>query len=145
MSRIDDPADLARVSHRLVELRESHRDLDAAIARLQADANADDGKSTVELVCGLATGLPACNPAPTLPSHTKGYVRVKLKTLDAKSNTDSITFSFGRVLGMSGATVRQQTTYAWGPPAGSSVASWKMDSIRCQRAAFIMSDATLSR
>jgi hypothetical protein len=42
LSRIDDPADLARVSHRLVELRESHRDLDAAIARLQADANADE-------------------------------------------------------------------------------------------------------
>ena len=42
MSRIDDPADLARVSHRLVELRESHRDLDAAIGRLQADPDADE-------------------------------------------------------------------------------------------------------
>lgn len=42
MSRIDDPADLARLSHRLVELREAHRDLDAAIARLQGDAEADE-------------------------------------------------------------------------------------------------------
>ena len=42
MSRIDDPADLARLSHRLVELREAHRDLDAAIARLQGDAGADE-------------------------------------------------------------------------------------------------------
>ena len=42
MSRIDDPANLARLSHRLVELRESHRDLDAAIAKLQADIEADE-------------------------------------------------------------------------------------------------------
>jgi hypothetical protein len=42
VSRIDDPADLANVSHRLVELREAHRDLDAAIVRLQADADADE-------------------------------------------------------------------------------------------------------
>ena len=42
MSRIDDPADLARLSHRLVELRESHRDLDAAIAKLQGDTDADE-------------------------------------------------------------------------------------------------------
>jgi hypothetical protein len=42
VSRIDDPADLARLSHRLVELRESHRDLDAAIAKLQGDTDADD-------------------------------------------------------------------------------------------------------
>jgi hypothetical protein len=42
VSRIDDPADLARVSHRLVELRESHRDLDAAIRRLQDDPDADE-------------------------------------------------------------------------------------------------------
>ena len=42
MSRIDDPADLARLSHRLVGAREAHRDLDAAITRLQGDANADE-------------------------------------------------------------------------------------------------------
>lgn len=42
VSRIDDPADIARVSHRLVELRESHRDLDAAIGRLQEDPDADE-------------------------------------------------------------------------------------------------------
>lgn len=37
-----DPAELARVSQRLVELRTEHRDLDAAIDRLQADIQADE-------------------------------------------------------------------------------------------------------
>lgn len=37
-----DPAELARVSQRLIELRIEHRDLDAAIARLQVDIQADE-------------------------------------------------------------------------------------------------------
>jgi hypothetical protein len=37
-----DPAELARISQHLVELKQEHRDLDAAIARLQADIDADE-------------------------------------------------------------------------------------------------------
>lgn len=37
-----DPAELARVSQRLIELRTEHRDLDSAIARLQDDIKADE-------------------------------------------------------------------------------------------------------
>jgi hypothetical protein len=37
-----DASELARVTQRLVELRVEHRDLDAAIARLQADIEADE-------------------------------------------------------------------------------------------------------
>lgn len=37
-----DPAEHARIAQRLVELRLEHRDLDAAIARLQADIQADE-------------------------------------------------------------------------------------------------------
>lgn len=37
-----DPAELSRIAQRLVELRLEHRDLDAAIARLQADIEADE-------------------------------------------------------------------------------------------------------
>ena len=37
-----DPAELSRIAQRLVELRLEHRDLDAAIARLQADIQADE-------------------------------------------------------------------------------------------------------
>jgi hypothetical protein len=37
-----DPAELARTAERLAELRLEHRDLDAAIARLQLDIQADE-------------------------------------------------------------------------------------------------------
>ena len=40
--RPPDANEQARLSRRLVELRQEHRDLDAAIARLQLDALADD-------------------------------------------------------------------------------------------------------
>lgn len=36
-----DPAEQSRIAQRLVELRLEHRDLDAAIARLQADLGLD--------------------------------------------------------------------------------------------------------
>ena len=38
----NDPAEQSRTARRLVELRLEHRDLDAAIARLQSDAQADE-------------------------------------------------------------------------------------------------------
>lgn len=37
-----DPAEQSRMRQRLVELRTEHRDLDAAIARLQADLQSDE-------------------------------------------------------------------------------------------------------
>lgn len=37
-----DPAEQSRITRRLVELRLEHRDLDTAIARLQADIAADE-------------------------------------------------------------------------------------------------------
>lgn len=37
-----DPAELSRISRRVVELKLEHRDLDVAIARLQADMQADE-------------------------------------------------------------------------------------------------------
>jgi hypothetical protein len=37
-----DPAELSRIARRVSELRLEHRDLDLAIARLQADAEADE-------------------------------------------------------------------------------------------------------
>lgn len=40
--RPPDANEQARLSRRLVELRQEHRDLDVAIARLQLDALADD-------------------------------------------------------------------------------------------------------
>jgi hypothetical protein len=37
-----DPLELARIAQRLAQLRLEHRDLDSAIARLQADIDADE-------------------------------------------------------------------------------------------------------
>lgn len=42
MTQTQDPGELARMARRLTELRMQHRDLDVAIARLQADIEADE-------------------------------------------------------------------------------------------------------
>ena len=42
MSQSTDPAELARISHRLAELRMEHRDLDVAIERLHENIAADE-------------------------------------------------------------------------------------------------------
>ena len=42
MNQPTDPAELSRIARRVVELRQAHRDLDVAIARLQADIQADE-------------------------------------------------------------------------------------------------------
>ena len=42
MTDISDPSELNRIAQRVAELRLEHRDLDVAIARLQADRDADE-------------------------------------------------------------------------------------------------------
>jgi hypothetical protein len=42
MNHPRDPAEISRLSRRVVELRMEHRDLDGAIERLQADIQADE-------------------------------------------------------------------------------------------------------
>ena len=42
MTDITDPTELTRIAQRVVELKLEHRDLDEAIARLQADIQADE-------------------------------------------------------------------------------------------------------
>ncbi len=42
MTQSTDPTELARIAQRLVELKQEHRDLDVAIARLQGDIEADE-------------------------------------------------------------------------------------------------------
>ena len=42
MNQPTDPAELSRIAQRIAALRQEHRDLDAAIARLQADIEADE-------------------------------------------------------------------------------------------------------
>lgn len=42
MTDITDPTELTRIAQRVIELKLEHRDLDEAIARLQADIEADE-------------------------------------------------------------------------------------------------------
>ena len=42
MNQPTDPAELSRMARRVVDLRQQHRDMDEAIARLQADIQADE-------------------------------------------------------------------------------------------------------
>jgi hypothetical protein len=42
MSQPHDPAELSRLTRRMVELRQEHRDLDTVIERLAADIQADE-------------------------------------------------------------------------------------------------------
>ena len=42
MNQPTDPAELSRIAQRVVELKQEHRDLDIAIAKLQADIQADE-------------------------------------------------------------------------------------------------------
>ena len=42
MNQPTDPAELSRIALRVVELKQEHRDLDVAIANLQADIQADE-------------------------------------------------------------------------------------------------------
>ena len=42
MNQPTDPAELSRIAQRIAALRQEHRELDAAIARLQADIEADE-------------------------------------------------------------------------------------------------------
>ncbi len=42
MNQPTDPAELSRIARRVVELKQEHRDLDTAIAGLQADLQADE-------------------------------------------------------------------------------------------------------
>lgn len=42
MTDITDPIELTRIAQRVIALKLEHRDLDAAIAKLQADVEADE-------------------------------------------------------------------------------------------------------
>ena len=42
MTQANDPGELARIAQRVIELKLEHRDLDAAIVRLQADQESDE-------------------------------------------------------------------------------------------------------
>ncbi|MGH9165358.1 MAG: pilus assembly protein TadG-related protein [Acidimicrobiales bacterium] len=85
-----------------------------------ADANANDGQSNIDQICGVGPGLTACAaPAPTVPAGVNGYVRVTTATRETSSGTNQITYGLARVLtSQTGQTVKASTVVAWGAPGG---------------------------
>ncbi len=79
-----------------------------------ANANSDDGVSTVNEVCGTSP-LVACTAPPAVPAGA-GYVRVQTETLST-GGSNQVPFSFAKIMGFTGATVTRRTTVAWGGPA----------------------------
>jgi hypothetical protein len=85
-----------------------------ATAQRYTDANADDGTSGIEEICGTDP-LVACADPPTLPEGTS-HVRVTTVTR-TPDGADEVPYTFARVMGLTGRTVRARATVAWGGPA----------------------------
>ena len=80
-----------------------------------ADANADDGDSNIEDVCGDGPGLAECADPPDVPEAAEGYVMVEDSTSETSSGGDQITFGLAAVLGFDGRTGFASAVAAWGP------------------------------
>jgi hypothetical protein len=90
----------------------------AATAKQYADGNADDGTTTVEELCGSGvTGAGACSSPPTVPGGA-GYAGVTTST-DTSGGNDQVGFTFGKLIGFTGLTVRARAYAAWGGPSST--------------------------
>jgi Flp pilus assembly protein TadG len=89
------------------------------LADWYANANARDGASAVELICGRGPGLSeaGCEGAPGVADLPAGTLYVHVKTATRTSNGgDEVPFILAPVLqvAQAGQTVRASTTVAWG-------------------------------
>lgn len=100
------------------------------LARSMANANADDGTTTVASVCGSGNAsLPACSGGaatlltgcPAAPANARGWVQVGTLTTTTGGST-LLPPAFARALpgnrGYAGTAVRACAQAGWGPPAG---------------------------
>ncbi|MGH9181494.1 MAG: pilus assembly protein TadG-related protein, partial [Acidimicrobiales bacterium] len=88
-----------------------------------SDANANDGASNIDSVCGFGPGLFGCTPAPVLPTGSLGYVKVTNSTHDISSGINQITYGLAKVLtNETGKTVRASAVAAWGAPGDGRLA-----------------------
>jgi hypothetical protein len=89
----------------------------AAVAAEYASANAGDGVSGIEDICG--EGLPSLAPCavpPAVPAGA-GYVQVTTDTLETDGSAD-VPYHFAQVFGLTGGHVRARAVAAWGGAAG---------------------------
>lgn len=84
----------------------------AATAATYANANADDGVSTVDSVCGVGPGLSACAAPPAGVSGS--YVMVTTSTRSTGGG-NTVNYVFGQTAGAgTGKTVRRTAVATWG-------------------------------
>jgi hypothetical protein len=87
-----------------------------ATASEYANANANDGASSIDELCGSGvTGASSCSNPPALPAGAS-YVRVTTKT-ETTDGGDQVKYTFARLLGFAGGTVHARAVVAWGGPA----------------------------
>ena len=93
----------------------------AATAASYASANAGDGISAVDELCGRGPGLSACAVHPTGSSTVVGYVKVTTSTLNASGPEplDSVHFLLAPLLNVASVdqTVHATAVVAWGTPS----------------------------
>lgn len=96
-----------------------------ATAQAYANANAVDGATAIDEVCGQGPGLTACATPPAGSTDVPYHVQVRTSTRNP-SNTrhpDQVQFHLAPVLSAAqvGATVHARTTVAWGALGSSDI------------------------
>jgi hypothetical protein len=87
-----------------------------ATASDYSNANADDGASTIEDLCGDGVdGVSACDDPPDVPEGAH-YVKVSTSTESADGGS-ILPYSFARLIGFDGGTVHTRAIAAWGGPS----------------------------
>jgi hypothetical protein len=85
----------------------------AGTADSYADANADDGASNVDGICGNVAGVAPCASAPVVPTGAR-YVKVTTSTLDGDTGEAEVSFGLAGIFGLSGKRVHASAVAAWG-------------------------------
>jgi hypothetical protein len=87
-----------------------------SMAATYADANANDGASNVDEVCGSGPGLDPCPTPPAGAEGVSGYVQVTTSTADADGG-DQVPFLLAPILDATnvGKKVHASAVAAWGP------------------------------
>lgn len=118
-------------------------DVDGIAARYAA-ANAIDGATAVDDVCGVGPGLRACAATPAEAAGASGWVEVDTSTSNpAGADPTRILHRFARIFGdgEAGRTVRASATVAWGVPRTAAVAPLAISHCEYTRAGGVLGAA----
>ena len=92
-----------------------------SMADTYADANANDGATNIDQVCGSGPGLDPCSNPPAGADGVTGYVQVSTSTADAGGG-EQVEFLFAPILDAAnvGRTVDANAVAAWGPTGATA-------------------------